>query len=256
MNRLAQLITIRLRQEVLEWSGSWWFLTTLVVQAVVGPLIGLFVWSAVFPGDPYIISYYVALMLITLMTESFEQFTLAERIYDGTLSHDLLRPQPVVIGVIGANLAIRSWLTIIGIPAVVLTGLAMGVRLDPAAILLALPALPLAGIMMFLWTYGLSLTGFWTERVHAVVGFGSYLILILGGTIAPVELLPEPWRQISRLLPMYGMLGFPAELATGRLRGGAVIIGYLLQLGWIAIGVGICVRLWRAGTRRYTVVGA
>lgn len=125
MSRLAQLIILRLRQEVLEWSGSWWFLTTLVVQAVIGPLIGLFVWTAVFPGEPSIVSYYVALMLITLMTESFEQFTLAERIYDGTLSHDLLQPQPVVIGVIGANLAIRSWLTIIGVPAVVVTGFAM-----------------------------------------------------------------------------------------------------------------------------------
>ena len=45
--RTAVLLGFRLRQEVLEWSGAWWFLLTLVVQAVVAPLIGLFVWSAV-----------------------------------------------------------------------------------------------------------------------------------------------------------------------------------------------------------------
>jgi predicted permease len=70
--RAVYLLGFRLRQEVLEWSGAWWFLLTLVVQAVIAPLIGLFVWSAVYPDDPAIVRYYVAVILVTLMTESFE----------------------------------------------------------------------------------------------------------------------------------------------------------------------------------------
>ena len=95
--RLLMLVALRIRMEVLEWSGTWWFLFTLVIQAIVGPLIGLFVWSAVYPADPYVATYYVALLLVTVMTESFEQFTFSEKIYDGTISHDLLRPQPVIV---------------------------------------------------------------------------------------------------------------------------------------------------------------
>ena len=91
--RTAHLLGFRLQQEVLEWSGAWWFLATLVVQAVIAPLIGLFVWSAVYPDDPTIGRYYVAVILVTLMTESFEQHTFSERIYDGTLSHELRRLQ-------------------------------------------------------------------------------------------------------------------------------------------------------------------
>ncbi|WP_329002653.1 ABC-2 family transporter protein [Kribbella sp. NBC_00709] len=249
--RTAVLLGFRLRQEVLEWSGAWWFLLTLVVQAVVAPLIGLFVWSAVYPDDPSIARYYVAVILVTLMTESFEQHTFSERIYDGTLSHELLRPQPVVIGVIGMNLAIRAWLTLLGAPIVLLTGIALRVGFDWSAVLRSTPYIVLAAVLVFLWTFLLALTAFWTDRVHAVVGFGSQLVFLFGGTAAPIGLLPETWRRIAEVLPFYAMSGLPAEIAAGNGRGS---LGY--QLIWVVVLVAVVTVVWRSGVRRYTAVGS
>ncbi|WP_427889488.1 ABC-2 family transporter protein [Kribbella sp. GL6] len=249
--RTAVLLGFRLRQDVLEWSGAWWFLLTLVVQAVVAPLIGLFVWSAVYPGDPAIGRYYVAVILVTLMTESFEQHTFSERIYDGTLSHELLRPQPVVLGVIATNLAVRAWLTLLGAPIVLLTAVAMRVGFDGWAVLRALPYVVLAAVLVFLWTFLLSLTAFWTDRVHAVVGFGGQVMFLLGGTAAPIDVLSSGWRRVAEVLPFYGMTGLPASVAAG-VRAGAV--GF--QLAWVVVLVGAVVVLWRAGVRRYTAVGS
>ncbi len=250
--RTAHLLGFRLRQEVLEWSGAWWFLATLVVQAVIAPLIGLFVWSAVYPDDPTIGRYYVAVILVTLMTESFEQHTFSEKIYDGTLSHELLRPQPVVIGVIGMNLAIRAWLTLLGAPIVLLTAISLQVGFHWRSVLLSLPSVVAAAVLVFLWTFLLSLTAFWTDRVHAVVGFGSQLIFLFGGTAAPIALLPVAWRHLAEILPFYGMIGLPAEIAAGTRSHGA--LGY--QLAWIAVLVVVVWSLWRAGVRRYTAVGS
>jgi ABC-2 type transport system permease protein len=250
--RTAVLLGFRLRQEVLEWSGAWWFLMTLVVQAVVAPLIGLFVWSAVYPDDPAIARYYVAVILVTLMTESFEQHTFSERIYNGTLSHELLRPQPVVVGVIGMNLAIRAWLTLLGAPIVLLTGIALQVGFDWWAVARSTPYLVLAAVLVFLWTFLLSLTAFWTDRVHAVVGFGSQLVFLFGGTAAPIGLLPDGLRRVAEVLPFYGMSGLPAEIAADTRGGGA--LGY--QLVWVVVLVGVVMVLWRAGVRRYTAVGS
>ncbi|MFC7622973.1 ABC transporter permease [Microlunatus sp. GCM10028923] len=255
--RLLLLIMLRIRMEVLEWSGTWWFLLTLVVQAVLGPLIGLFVWSAVYPADPYVATYYVALLLVTVMTESFEQFTFSEKIYDGTISHDLLRPQPVVIATIGTNIAIRAWLTIMGLPVAVLTGVAFGVSLDRAAVLSAVPVFVLGATLSFCWIFLLSLTAFWTERVHAIVGFGWTLNSLLGGTIAPLSFLPGPLPEVGRVLPFYGMLGLPADVVAGRVHGlGPLITGLGYQAAWIVVFITAAVLLWRAGLRRYTVVGA
>ncbi|MEJ1110743.1 MULTISPECIES: ABC transporter permease [unclassified Kribbella] len=251
--RTFVLLGFRLRQEVLEWSGAWWFLATLVVQAVIGPLIGLFVWSAVYPDDPTIGRYYVAIILVTLMTESFEQHTFSERIYDGTISHELLRPQPVVIGILGTNLAIRAWLTFLGAPVVLITGLSLDTGFDWRSVLLSLPFVVLAAALMFLLTFLLSMTGFWTDRVHSIVGFGHTLIFLFGGTAAPVRLLPDFWRQIAEASPFYAMSGLPAEIAA---YGGATVADLGLQLFWLAaLLVGVRVA-WRAGVRRYTAVGS
>jgi ABC-2 type transport system permease protein len=255
--RLLLLIALRIRMEVLEWSGSWWFLLTLVVQAVLGPLIGMFVWSAVYPTDSYVATYYVALLLVTVMTESFEQFTFSEKIYDGTISHDLLRPQPVVVTTIGTNIAIRMWLTVMGLPIALLAGIAFGVSLSWTAVLSALPVFVLGATLSFCWVFMLSLTAFWTERVHSIVGFGWTLNSLLGGTVAPLAFLPGPVRDIGQILPFYGMLGLPADVAAGRVHGPApVLTGLAYQAAWITAFITAAVLLWRAGMRRYTVVGA
>ncbi|MEU0093602.1 ABC-2 family transporter protein [Kribbella sp. NPDC006257] len=255
--RLPRLIARRIRMEVLEWSGTWWFLLTLVIQAVLGPLIGLFVWSAVYPHDPYVARYYVALLLVTVMTESFEQHTFSQKIYDGTISHDLLRPQPVVVTVIGTNLAIRIWLTAMGFPIALLIGLAFDISLSWTAVLTALPVFVLSAALTFCSTFALSLAAFWTERVHSIVGFGWTLNSLLGGTVAPLAFLPEPWREIGKVLPYYGMLGLPADVVAGRVHGlTPVLTGLAYQAGWIAVLITVSVLLWRAGIRRYTVVGA
>jgi ABC-2 type transport system permease protein len=254
VNRLLFLIALRIRREVLEWSGTWWFLLTLVIQAALGPLIGMFVWSAVYPADPYVATYYVALLLVTVMTESFEQHTFSEKLYDGTISHDLLRPQPVVVDVIGANLAIRIWLTVMGIPLALLAGVAFGVSLSWVAVLAAVPVLVLAAVLRFCWVFLLAMAAFWTERVHAITGFGWTLTSLLGGTIAPLTFLPGPLREVGQVLPFYGMLGLPADIVAGRTDGLLSGIGY--QAAWITAFAGLGVLLWRAGIRRYTVVGA
>ncbi|TCO47009.1 ABC-2 type transport system permease protein [Kribbella antiqua] len=254
---MSQLIALRIRMEVLEWSGAWWFLLTLVVQAVLGPLIGMFIWSAVYPADSYVATYYVALLLVTVMTESFEQHTFSEKIYDGTISHELLRPQPVVINTIGTNLAIRIWMAAMGIPVALLAGFAFGVSLTWTAVLSAVPAFVLGATLTFCWTFLLSLTAFWTERVHSIVGFGWTLNTLLGGTIAPLAFLPGPLRDIGQVLPFYGMLGLPADVAAGRVHGLApVLTGLAYQAGWLTVIITCAVLLWRAGIRRYTVVGA
>ena len=254
--RTAHLLGFRIRQQVLDWSGAWWFLLTLVVQAVVAPLIGLFVWSAVYPNDPAIARYYVAIILVTLMTESFEQHTFSERIYDGTLSHELLRPQPVVIGVLGENLAIRAWLTLLGAPIVLLTGISLQAGFDWRSVLQSVPCVALAAVLVFLWTFLLSTTAFWTDRVHAVVGFGSQLIFLFGGTAAPIDFLPDLWRRIAQASPFYGMNGLPAEIAAGTPYDGSLAAALGYQLFWVVVLIVVVSAVWRAGVRRYTAVGS
>jgi ABC-2 type transport system permease protein len=242
---IARLGGMRIRNQFLEWAGAWWFALTLACGSVAGPLVGLALWTG------RNASYFVALMAVQLLTASYENHTFGNSVYDGKVSHDLLRPQPVIIGPIGENLAIRAWLAVFGLPVTALTAVAAGAGYRWPALLLATPALLGAAVLRFLWTWLLALAAFWTGRVHALAAFGGILVFLLGGGAAPIALLPP----ICRALPFHAMLGLPADIATGTIRGGAAGGAMAAQLVWAGVLACAGVVAWRAGVRRYTSVG-
>jgi ABC-type uncharacterized transport system permease subunit len=248
---LGRLLALRVRNQFLDWSGAWWFILTLTASNAAGPLIGLAVWRAVRPGSPVTTGYFVALVVVQLLTASFEQHTFAETIYDGRLGHDLLKPQPALVGPIGENIAIRCWLALAGLPLTALTAVAVDASYRLPAVLAAAPVLAGAMLLRFLWTLLLACTAFWTERVHAIVAFGNVLVFLLGGAAAPLAELSPRWRLVALALPFHAMLGLPAEVATGAAAGAAV----RQQCAWAAVFVAVVAIVWRAGVRRYTSVG-
>jgi ABC-2 type transport system permease protein len=250
--RLPRLLAMRVRNQFLDWSGAWWFTLTLTASNAIGPLVGLVVWSAVRPGDAATVGYFTALVVVQLLTASFENHTFAEAVYDGRISHDLLKPQPIAVGPIGENIAIRLWLAVFGLPLAVVTALAVDAAYRWTAVLVAAPAVLGAAVLRFLWTWLLALAAFWTERVHAIVAFGNVLVFLLGGAAAPIAEMPDPWRAVARALPFHAMLGLPAEIATGASRAPAL----LAQLAWAVVLTGAGVVAWRRGVRRYTAAGA
>jgi ABC-2 type transport system permease protein len=251
MIRLLRLLRIQIWRSSLE-AWSWRsFLITITVGQAITPLLGLLVWSAALPGNNKVSTYYVAVLMVSLLTVSQENHTLSNSIYLGGFAGNLLMPQPVVLGFLGSNLAFRFWHTVFGLPLVVLGAFLAGVTFRPMDLLVALPALLLAMALRFVFTYGVALSALWTERAHAMVGFGDTLIFLLGGSAAPLAFLPEPWRSAGRWLPFWGMLGMPAEIASQTGSGPA----YAIQVGWLIVLLGLVFGIWRLGLRRFTSVG-
>lgn len=255
MRRLLCLLRLSIWRNSLQcWSWRS-FLITLVVGQAVTPLLGLFVWSAALPGSTAVSTYYVALLVVSLMTVSYEHHTLSNGIYAGTLGTVLLQPQPVVVDYLGQNIALRLWHIIFGIPLIVVASALTGVGFDPAEILIALPAVVIAAALRFVFTFTLALSALWTERAHGTVGFGETLIFLLGGSAAPVQFLPHPFRILGEALPFWSMLGMPAEIAAGTLSGAGLIRACAVQLGWLLVGIALACRVWRNGIRRFTALG-
>lgn len=253
--RWLSLLRAFVRYKFLWWMSGRGFLVTLTANQAVTPLIGLAVWTTALPGASGISTYYVALLAVQLMTVSYENHTFSEGIYQGGLVDSLLRPCPVVLPTLADNLAIRAWHLLIGLPLLAGVALVAGIELHPKAVILALPALVCAGLLRFLFTYLLSLTAFWTQRAHAVVAFGETLIFLLGGSAAPVTLLPGVFRSLAGALPFHAMLGFPAEIAAGGLGRADLLAGYFWQVVWTGAFAVAGALAWRSGVRRYTAVG-
>ncbi|GCE21287.1 ABC-2 family transporter protein [Dictyobacter kobayashii] len=255
MKRLLRLLLMATWRQILQWLAWRSFLLTMVINQAVAPLLGLAIWTVALPGSSTISTYYIALLVSQLLTVSYEQHTFSNGIYAGELSHDLLKPQPVVLGPLGANIALRFWHIMIGLPLILLLELITHAHFALTDILFALPALLLAAILRFLFTYLLSLSAFWTEQAHGVAGFGETLLFLLGGSAVPIPLFPSNLRLWGEALPFRAMLGFPAEIVSEHLAPPALLLGYGWQLLWIILFLAGVMLAWQAGVRRYTAIG-
>ncbi|MDQ3541392.1 MAG: ABC-2 family transporter protein [Chloroflexota bacterium] len=255
MIRLLRLVGIAAHRNFLQWLAGRGFLVTIVFEQCVTPVLGLAVWSAALPGADDVSTYYLALLMVQLMTVSFEHHTLSNRIYAGSLSHDLLKPQPPVLTTIGENCALRAWHVLIGVPLIAIIWLVTGVAFEVSAVLLAVPAVLLAAVLRFLFTYALALSAFGTQQAHGAVGFGETLIFLLGGSAAPIAFFPGTFQAFGEFLPFRAMLGLPAEIASGTIDREQVLAGYAWQIVWLAAFTAAAVIDWRRGVRRFTAVG-
>jgi ABC-2 type transport system permease protein len=229
---------------------------TLVLNQAIGPIIGMLVWTSVLPGSAPVRTYFFLLLVVQLMTVSYEDHTFCTSIFDGTIVERLLLPQPVIADAFGVNLSLRFWHTIFGLPILAAVATAVGLRLDLTDLLLAMPAVVLAGTLRFLFTIAVAITAFWTERATALVSLANVVTGMLGGAAAPMFLLPSGLADLGRLLPFWPMLGMPGEIAAGALTGTQIATGYGHQLAWLIIFAVLVALVWRRGLRRFTAVGA
>jgi ABC-2 type transport system permease protein len=255
MKRFLLLTITYTRRSFLEMMAWRSFLFTLVINQAVTPLLGLAVWSAALPGQAGISSYFAALLVVQLLTVSYEYHTISMAIYEGHLNDWLLRPHQVVISAVGENTATRIWHFVIGLPIVAAIAIFTDVSLDAGNVLAAIPALVIAGILRFLFTYALSLSALWGQQAGGVTELGSTLIFLLGGMAVPISLFPERFQPLGEALPFRAMLGFPAEIASGQLTAQQIVTGYGWQVLWLAMLVPLTARTWSAGVRRYTALG-
>lgn len=255
MRRILRLLFISTKREILQWLVGRSFLFTLMVNQAVTPLIGLTVWSVALSGSSQITTYYVALLVVQLMTVSYEEHTFSSTIYEGTFSQELLKPQPVVLGALGTNFAIRIWHLLFGFPIIIFIGIVTKTAFDLRMIVLSLPALLLAATLRFLFTYLLALSAFWSQKAHSIVGFGETLIFLLGGSAAPITLFPSALRPLGEALPFRAMLGFPAEIISSSLNSAQILTAYAWQVLWTLVFLLAVTFAWRSGLRRYTAIG-
>jgi len=255
MTRILRLTVSYTRRSFLEMMAWRSFLYSLVINQAVAPVLGLAIWSAALPDQPGISSYFAALLVVQLLTVSYEFHTVSNLIYEGHLNDWLLRPHQVVLSALGMNIATRLWHLAIGVPIIAAVSIFTDVSFGTGDVLVAVPALILAGAARFLFTYALSLCALWGQQAGGVTELGSTLIFLLGGMAVPIALFPESLRPFGEALPFRAMLGFPAEIASGQLTAQQVITGYGWQVLWLAVLVPLTARTWSAGVRRYTALG-
>ncbi|HLZ09047.1 MAG TPA: ABC-2 family transporter protein [Chloroflexota bacterium] len=260
---LWRLVTINLN-ETLQYRGSF---VIYMFSIVAGSIISLLVWLAVLdqgvrlPMDRQsLVTYYVLLGIVTMLTSSWICEFLAEKIRLGLLSPILLRPAPEISNAIGNNLGEKIVKLVFLLPMVGLTALIFRDDLllptDPIAWALFAVALPLAAATAFLIDYLIGSLAFWVEDVRGLSRVRTLVGAFLSGQIVPLALFPEWLVPYLRVQPFRYTLSFPLEVLTGRLTAGEITLGFALQIGYCLVLWGAYRLAWHYGLRSYSASGA
>jgi len=229
------------------------------------PLVMLALWTAVAREAPVgrfgqkdFVAYYLAALVVRLMSGAWVVWELTFEIRQGTLAYRLLRPIHPLVAYAMENVAAMPLRLAVSLPVALLAlWFTSAERLTHDPLLLVLfPFTVLGGwLITFLAMAIVGTLAFRADSATSLFEIWMGLYGLLSGYLIPLELFP-PWViAVARVLPFRSMLGFPVEMVTGLLTRQQALVELAIQWGWIA-GLFVGVRFaWRAGLRHFAAFG-
>lgn len=249
---------------ILEYRVAWFFHS---LGNVAGPLISLMVWLTVSEQGvrlPYdraqFVTYYLLFAVVSLLTSSIAEWSIASDIRLGKISPWLLRPAPPILFYVGDYLGGKLATLALQLPAIavcmVLFRDAIHLPTVPQMWLVFLLSLPLAAAVSFLLSFLTACLAFWIQDVTGILVVKETATGFLTGQVVPLALFPSLVGVLARIQPFRYTVSFPVEILAGRMSPPELASGFALQVGWCVVLWG-CYRLvWSKGLRRYSATGA
>lgn len=233
-----------------------------MISELSTPLVSMAVWYAVTKESNsahMIITYYVAVMFISILTNSWNGFFFAFDILQGEISKDLTKPLGAFWKHIANNVVEKSLKFLIPLPLII--GLMIFFpRLFPplhslSQAALFIVSLILAAIISFTLDMSFGALAFWLEDAAQLRQYKELLQEIASGILIPFSLLPPLAFTLLSFLPFRYMVSVPAEIIIGQANysQALTLIGY--QIIWtIGLSLGLYF-LWIRGLKRYAAPG-
>ena len=236
-----------------------------MIGMVTEPVVYLVVWSTIAESqggsvDGYtagtFAAYYIVWTLVRNMNIVFTPFGWEERIREGTLSGQLVRPMHPIHYDLGFFAGWKVVVIVLWLPIAAVLTLIFDPELDPRPQQIVVFFVAIWGAYLIrsflLWMLGM--VTFWTTRVSALFELYFAAELLLSGRVLPLELMPQWAQDLAAFLPFQWTFGYPITALVGPISDRDLYLGLLAQAGWIAAGaVGVSL-MWRRAVRRYTAV--
>ena len=113
----------------------------------------------------------------------------------------------------------------------------------------------MSAMIQFTIAYCFGLLTFWFLEIQSFIILSLAIETMLGGQIFPLDLMPTWLFEISKYLPYYYQMYFPAAIITGRIDQAGALVGLVIQAIWVLLLLGLAQLLWSRGLRRHTAVG-
>jgi ABC-2 type transport system permease protein len=259
---LARMVAHNVTSTAAYRAAFFVMMITTIIQPIISLLVLLTVQAegAQLPFDrSQLVSYYLLLGLVSMLTASWAGYYVAEGIRDGDVTDYLLRPAPYSLHYIANNLGEKVIKLPLMLPLIVLVGLLFRADLrlpsDPLIWVFFVVAVVCAATTAFLLDFVIGSLAFWITDVSGLFRLRTLVSGLLAGQFLPLAFFPPAFTGFLEAQPFRYTLSFPLELLSGSLGPDAIRRGFLWQVGY-CIALWASYRLlWRYGLRSYEAVG-
>jgi ABC-2 type transport system permease protein len=231
----------------------------------------IYLWRAIFASNPEtpevagytlagMTSYYLLATIVDALTAVAEDdWQIAAEIKDGNISQFLLKPIDYLtyrLCLFGAGRIMYT--TVAAVPVllfIVAQRSHFFLPADGVTFAVFVVSTALTALLQFFLSYTMALLAFWVLEVSTFIFIVFAFEYIAGGHLFPLDILPPALAGALSLTPFPYQLYFPVSVYLGRVTGGEMWRGLLIQALWVAALYGVARLVWHRGIRKYAAVG-
>ena len=187
-----------------------------------------------------------------------DDYFLPNKIWDGSISTELLRPISFKGRMIAENVGDSAFNLIFKfIPVLIVALLTTGV--EPPADIPCLLLFILSAVLGYgvLWSisFAIQMTSFWLINIWSLITIKNVFVNVLSGSMIPLWFMPEWMQGVLDFTPFASIYFTPVQIYLGQLSYGEIAAKCAIQLVWIVLIYLIGEILWRKGQRKLIVQG-
>jgi ABC-2 type transport system permease protein len=207
---------------------------------------------------PAMITYATFAQLLDLIYGVNGAYVVREKIREGTIAIDLMRPISIPFYVLADTVGQTLFASLQIIPALALSLFIVHLSLPPTfgAAIAFVVAIVLGFIVNFFLDLMMATITFWTMEIFGVQLMVQFISSLLSGSLVPLYFFPAGLlQQIALASPFAAIYNAPLSIYIGKVAG-VQILGMLgFQLFWAVMFGIIAVALWRVGERQVVIQG-
>lgn len=187
-----------------------------------------------------------------------DDFFIPQKIWDGSIATELLRPISLKGRMIAENLGGALFSLIFHFaPVAVIASLSVGMCAPASPVMFALFLLSAALGFGVLWTisFAVQMTSFWLVNIWSLITIKNVFVNVLSGSMIPLWFMPEWMKGVLDFTPFSSIYFTPVQIYLGQLSFGEIAVKCCIQLIWIAVIYLMGNILWLRGQRKLVVQG-
>jgi ABC-2 type transport system permease protein len=204
------------------------------------------------------ITYATFALLLDLIYGVNGAYIIREKIREGSIAIDLMRPISVPLYVFADTVGQTSFAALQIIPALLLSLLLVHLNLpsSPVALLAFIASVALGFVVNFFLDLMMATITFWTMEIFGVQLMVQFISSLLSGSLVPLYFFPAGLlQQLAFASPFAAIYNAPLSIYIGKVAGPQIMTTLGFQVMWAVIFGVFAFALWRVGERRVVIQG-